>query len=130
MSSLAKFIILMNMLLVSCNATSVKIINDLARRSQLTVHCKSGNDDLGSHVLSFRQKYSFDFIPHPFGGSLYFCGVTFNGKSHRFDAYRDDGKNYIYCNVDCVWKIREKGPCLQPHWGGFYYAAERCIGWD
>ena len=55
MSSFTKLILHL-MLLVSCinimcNATRVEIRNDLESGSDLLLHCKSKDDDLGFHVV-------------------------------------------------------------------------------
>ncbi|KAK3198020.1 hypothetical protein Dsin_021435 [Dipteronia sinensis] len=52
---------------------TINITNDVYIHSglDLTVHCKSGDDDLGEHVLPFKGWYSFRF--RPWTNSLFHC---------------------------------------------------------
>ncbi|XP_039048910.1 S-protein homolog 2-like [Hibiscus syriacus] len=87
----------------------VIIYNDLEERQDLTIHCKSKDDDLGVHVLSYGESYDFEFIPRLFGRTLFFCRMTFNGKSHWFDVYegyRDGEANFGCQETDnCEWNL-------------------------
>ena len=42
----------------------VKITNALQANNQLTLHCKSGDDDLGVHNLIAWADYDFNFRPN------------------------------------------------------------------
>ncbi|KAL5781513.1 hypothetical protein ACOSP7_006542 [Xanthoceras sorbifolium] len=100
-----------------CNAIAftpkvhVQLTNDLAPGFDLTLHCKSGEDDLGERVLPFHQSFNFHFRESVMGRTLFFCSMEWNGAVHRFDVYvqyRDDDK----CGKHCLWFIRPAGPCL------------------
>ncbi|TYH19427.1 hypothetical protein ES288_A05G351100v1 [Gossypium darwinii] len=41
----------------------VLIYNDLQNWTDLTNHCKSKNDDLSVHLLTYRNHYEFKFCP-------------------------------------------------------------------
>ena len=92
-----------------CSAIHVEIVNELESNSPITLHCKSKDDDLGEHVLSLHNKFSFDFGSSVFGSTLFFCGVTFDDRVHYFDAY-DQQKDKLF---DRFWHIKKDGPCLQ-----------------
>lgn len=88
--------------------TTVTILNQLAIDEQLTLHCKSGDDDLGTHVIQYGQEYQFKFRPNLFGSTLYFCGMSWSGGSKVFDVYkfiRDKRR----CCGDVHWDVQKSG---------------------
>ncbi|CAI0418538.1 unnamed protein product [Linum tenue] len=94
------------------NPTRVTVINMLTAKSDLTIHCKSKDDDLGEHVLPYQQSFAWNFRPNFWQTTLFFCSFAWQGSgdSHSFDIYvqrRDQSR----C-VDCRWAITENGPCL------------------
>ncbi|XP_024029586.1 S-protein homolog 4-like [Morus notabilis] len=85
-------ILLMTLLSVAiCTSEGVKthvhMTNDLGTGTDLTVHCKSKDDDLGIHVVAPNGSYGFRFAPNIFGGTLFFCRMEWPGNSHYFDIY-------------------------------------------
>ncbi|KAE8713550.1 dirigent protein 16-like [Hibiscus syriacus] len=86
------------------------IYNDLNIGVDLTIHCKSKNDDLGVHVLAYRNHFEFKFRPHFWGNTLFFCNMQWNGGSHWFDIY-EQNRDSRHCNR-CLWNITPKGPCM------------------
>ncbi|XP_039067932.1 S-protein homolog 2-like [Hibiscus syriacus] len=116
-------------LAASIEAVLVKVIlyNDLEDKKELTIHCKSKDDDLGVHVLSYRESYGFRFQPNYFARTLFFCRVTSNGKSHWFDVFDGErewtwGEGCLETDDKCVWNVRQNGPCT----GTFNH----CYGWN
>lgn len=78
----------------------------------LTVHCKSKNDDLGFHTLAFGGIYSFRFRPLVFprwAFTLFFCSFTWKGSPylHYLDIYDEEMDT---CKT-CGWKINKNGGC-------------------
>ncbi|KAL6292379.1 hypothetical protein ACE6H2_000521 [Prunus campanulata] len=57
------------------NTTHVNITNDLGGDLTLTIHCKSGDHDLGAHVLPPLISYEFVFRPNMWWTTQYFCSV-------------------------------------------------------
>jgi len=98
----------------------VTIINDLATQStptNLTLHCKSKDDDLGFHTLTIGEKYTFSFKPSYvfWKSTLFFCSFTWPGNPNRhfieiYKQTRDGCENR-------EWKINKTGGYL---WGKFY----------
>lgn len=86
----------------------VNIYNKLGNGLDLTVHCKSKNDDLGEHVLSQDESFPINFRRNFFGNSLFYCSFKWNGKVHRFDIY-DQSRDSCH---DCKWIILQDNPCL------------------
>jgi hypothetical protein len=91
---------------------------------ELLVHCKSGEDDVGTHLITPVQPTlrSPSNSNQTCGGStLYICTFRFKNEVHRFDIYRY-WRDFLYFN-SCFWKIRPEGPCrlendLCYHWNG------------
>ncbi|KEH25284.1 putative plant self-incompatibility S1 [Medicago truncatula] len=80
--------------------------------ADITVHCKSKDDDLGDHTLMPGESYVFSFKPThlPFKNTLFFCSFTWPGNPHRhyldiYDEAHDECKH-------CSWDINVNGGCL------------------
>jgi hypothetical protein len=89
---------------------TVKITNDVGNGLDVTVHCKSKDDDLGAHKLKPNGVYEFGFRPNSWGTSKYFCHFEWNNQVHWVDIY-DYGRDKDKCRV-CLWKIRPKKACI------------------
>ncbi|XP_028763943.1 S-protein homolog 5-like [Neltuma alba] len=87
----------------------VRITNDLGEGRVLNIHCKSKDDDLGIHNLSFHSTFEWEFRSNAFAAiTLFYCDMWWgNHVKGSFDVYRatrDDNK----C-TDCKWSIRTDG---------------------
>ncbi|KAK3187887.1 hypothetical protein Dsin_027448 [Dipteronia sinensis] len=68
----------------SCNATTtsltprvhVRVVNDLGDKLDLTIHCKSKDDDLGEQIVGFQKHYNFEFHMNIFGTTQFFFGMA------------------------------------------------------
>ncbi|KAE9588866.1 putative plant self-incompatibility S1 [Lupinus albus] len=89
----------------------VHIKNNLGDGINLQVHCKSGDDDLGIHNVTYGGDYEFHFKVNIFGTTLFFCGLEWNGKLHYIDAY-DHERDKQRCGPDCFWTIDTNQACL------------------
>ena len=72
---------LLTLLLLLCEAgvlvsgrTHVHLKNIVG--SDVIVHCKSKNDDLGLHTISNEQEYEWSFRPNVFQTTLFYCYVS------------------------------------------------------
>jgi len=101
--------------IASYSRVTVSITNDIAPSptpTTLTLHCKSKDDDLGFHNITYAESYKFSFrsrLP-PFISTLFFCSFTWpeSPQLHYLDIYsykRD------YCEY-CSWKINKNGGTL------------------
>jgi hypothetical protein len=88
---------------------TVNITNSLSENLDLTIHCKSKDDDLGSHLLHHGDSFSWRFGRKFFGGTLFYCSFQWNNELHWFDTYNQDETD---CNLHCNWYIHQSGPCL------------------
>ncbi|XP_031374191.1 S-protein homolog 27-like [Punica granatum] len=71
-----------------------------------TIHCKSKNDDLKTHVVEPGQKYGFRFRVDFFGTTLFFCGAKWHGGHVVFDIYKADRDDMYRCPYHCRWEAR------------------------
>ena len=86
----------------------IELFNDLGLN--VTVHCKSGHSDLGSHFIQYPNGfYQFNFKPNAFGTSDYYCNFQWPNNFHWFDIYLFD-RDHPHCGK-CFWKIRPDGVC-------------------
>ncbi|KAK6936533.1 Plant self-incompatibility S1 [Dillenia turbinata] len=91
--------------------TRVEIHNTIGPGVDLTVHCKSKDDDIGEQLLHFNDSFGFNFRPRFFfGGTLFFCSFKWGSEFKYFDVYDEDRDSDI-CHY-CVWNIVPSGPCL------------------
>ncbi|PRQ36951.1 putative plant self-incompatibility S1 [Rosa chinensis] len=81
------FILLLTKTEAGERSKHVEIINDLGPNTDLTIHCKSKNDDLGVHLLHFQESYWINFKVKLFGGTLLFCSFQWPGSFHHLDIY-------------------------------------------
>ncbi|KAK4730592.1 hypothetical protein R3W88_023580 [Solanum pinnatisectum] len=102
---------------------NVYITNNLPNDTNpLTLHCKSGDDDLGQRVLHKNEEYSFSFRRKIIiGSTLYFCHFWWEQKDKSIDVFNNHiaEKDCGRVNPDlmeCYWKVQEDG---------FYFGAHR-----
>lgn len=54
--------------------SSVNITNNLGPNIDLTLRCKSKDDDLGTHILPSNASFGFNSNRNIWGTTLFFCG--------------------------------------------------------
>ena len=110
-SSTAFFLFIFSLFLVDhvTAKTHVRIMDGLPGRVELTVHCKSKDDDLGVH--SFTDYYEFSFDPSFFETTQYFCSFSWAQNFHWFDIYIGK-RDSTLCFDQCWWNATESGPCM------------------
>ncbi|KAJ4827663.1 hypothetical protein Tsubulata_017671 [Turnera subulata] len=84
---------------------NVSIANTLEDKSDFTIHCKSGDDDLGVHVIKVGGKYEWSFRVNFWGTTLYFCGVTTKHGSGVYDLY-DASRDNTGKNGNVIWEVK------------------------
>ncbi|EEF44290.1 conserved hypothetical protein [Ricinus communis] len=100
----------------SPSKTLVRITNEMDGGLDLTIHCKSRNDDLGAQLLHPQGSFEFHFRVNFWETTQYYCSFHWTGQFQWFDIYiaaRDDFK----CN-ECFWKIKQTGPCMMDRVSG------------
>ena len=106
----------------------VRLTNLLGSGSSLTIHCQSKDDDLGVHVLVFKDSFEWSFKPKFFiPSTLFFCKLQWQSKVMSFDSYRET-RDLQGCNKYCYWDVTPDGPCMLKHGGNRGY--DFCYSWD
>ncbi|GFP96201.1 hypothetical protein PHJA_001764200 [Phtheirospermum japonicum] len=87
--------------------TIVRVYNNLGNDINLTLHCKSRDNDLGIQLLANGDSFQWKFHPNIFGTTTFYCSMEWNDKSGSFDLYVDQ-RDSERCIV-CVWKVTQNG---------------------
>ncbi|KAG6390125.1 hypothetical protein SASPL_151607 [Salvia splendens] len=92
---------------------TVGVVNQ-ATGNPITVHCYSGNDDLGFKKLAFGESFSWSFRYSVLENTKYICTINtdFGSGSYVYMTYTE-GFIVDKCGLNCVWIVRQDGPCLQ-----------------
>ena len=89
----------------------VSIMNNVSN-STMWAHCKSGDSDLGLHMIPRNDNFSWVFWTSLWKQTLYFCGLTWDHYGRKvFDAFID---TIDFVDVDCggrhcLWKALDDG---------------------
>ncbi|KAL7105722.1 hypothetical protein ACP275_07G062200 [Erythranthe tilingii] len=81
-------------------------INYLIPTSKIpvTVHCESGNDDLGNHTLpKLNNEFNWSFCESIFHNTLFFCRIQWGSKYLKFDVYKSEWRDRCSTRV-CLWR--------------------------
>lgn len=118
---LLKLLIISNMTIISESfkfpaQVNVTIVNNLQSQLDLSLHCKSADDDLGAHVLSYLAEFSFHFKMRFIGATRFYCHFAWQGDDEWFDVFLQTRDACSHC----IWNIRETGPCLE----------KQCFPWN
>ncbi|XP_057428962.1 S-protein homolog 5-like [Lotus japonicus] len=95
---------------------TVRIINDLGDDStQLYVHCRSKDDDIGEHYLTNGQFIEWSFNVNIWRTTLFWCNFAWNSEQQSFDIYTR--KDYNTCKAQCWRSIRPDGAYFYHEYG-------------
>ncbi|CAL0311310.1 unnamed protein product [Lupinus luteus] len=83
----------------------VHIMNLLGQNINLNVHCASSDDDLGSHDVSYRNEYEFEFYPNILGTTLFRCNLHWQDKVQLVTVYNAKSNDFKRCVHNCNWRI-------------------------
>ncbi|KAL8533141.1 hypothetical protein ACS0TY_009406 [Phlomoides rotata] len=87
---------------------TVHIANLLGSNSPpLSVHCRSKDDDLGSHILSIGDDYNWSFCVNPFS-THFSCNFQWNSKDATFDIFKAPWHGKCYPPV-CFYGVKVDG---------------------
>ncbi|OIV91988.1 hypothetical protein TanjilG_07727 [Lupinus angustifolius] len=92
----------------------VHVMNFLDRNINLKVHCKSTDDDLGFHDVSYGNEYEFEFYPNIFGTTLFLCNLQWQGKVQLVTVYNAKSADFERCVDNCNWRVELHQLCT---WG-------------
>lgn len=94
--------------LIIQRSNSCKISNKLGNGLDLTLRCKSKDDDLGVHLLHQDESFSFQFHPNIFRSTLFWCSFRWSGQTKSFDIF-DGGRDYLL--TDLKWSASPTQIC-------------------
>lgn len=87
-------------------------IKDEIPNSNITVRCRSKEDDLGFHNLKENQEYNFSFCQQFLGRTLFACDVKWTNKKSSFHGF-DLKLGQEHCsNYKCRWSVKADGVFL------------------
>ncbi|CAL1410410.1 unnamed protein product [Linum trigynum] len=129
---LVSLLLLSTLLAASIEAKKVLVLeNDVEGVQNITIHCRSNEDDLGVHVLEPHQSFQRELLNSLFIPNLYYCRFDWGGDAHWLDLndYRYECPictNVVLggCEI-CRWSIKRNGSCLATDNKG----SQRCYNW-
>ncbi|KAL3650335.1 hypothetical protein CASFOL_006738 [Castilleja foliolosa] len=86
------------------------VLQNLIPKQNVTIHCWSSDDDLGTHQLAFNATFSWHFRLNLWMTTKFVCDFTTNKNSGRYTVY-DIYHEYV-CHKYCLWEITSDFPCL------------------
>ncbi|KAF4355337.1 hypothetical protein CsatB_025454 [Cannabis sativa] len=95
-----------------CEANGGPAVDIVVRNglnTDLTVHCKSKDDDIGIRLLHNNDSFLFSFLPNFWGTTLFFCSFQWDKEFHRFDIFKSSMEVIFDINL---WIVHPNGPCL------------------
>lgn len=140
--TLAVVTMLVLLSLYATNCVAIKIRTELTRvhiknalatsgpAQDLTVSCKSKDDELGTHVIAPWGSWDFKFHPNFWPSTLFFCRFSWPSLGTEikwFDIY-DQVRDERHC-FDCCWTIIPNGACRCKCSGPCDYL-DNCYGWN
>jgi hypothetical protein len=98
---------------------TVTIVNNIQPQTgtgtEMTLHCKSQDNDLGDHTVLWGESYVFSFKPsaNPLRVTLFYCSFIWpqDPRRHYLDVW---DQNHDKC-TDCLWQINVNGGCLNDY---------------
>ena len=97
----------------------IHLINDLSI-PDMTVHCKSADDDLGIHHLQKGEDYQFNFKVNFWKTTMFWCKVERPNKYISFECFWTEKKSTWLrdrCRDGdvgtCIWKAKDDGIYLR-----------------
>ncbi|XP_028795582.1 S-protein homolog 5-like [Neltuma alba] len=91
---------------------TVRVINNFDPPQDVTVHCKSKDDDIGEHTIKVGDSFEFHFRPNAIVDvTLFFCSFRWasDPSLHYFDIYEE--RRDQWCTT-CEWAVSQQGACI------------------
>ncbi|KAL6194522.1 hypothetical protein ACLB2K_035604 [Fragaria x ananassa] len=104
----------------------VQITNNLDPYYEITLHCRSKNDDFGVKHLGRNDTFAFTFRPALWPvQTLFYCGFQWEKGLHYFNVYEDIRDRDVCGN--CWWSVREYGHICRFNFNTKQY--DDCFAW-
>ncbi|KAI3470517.1 hypothetical protein Pfo_027180 [Paulownia fortunei] len=96
----------------------VHVINNLPSNSApLTLHCASGDNDLGHHTLAVNQDFNWSFCENIYyPNTLFFCHLWWGSKQRAFEVFNskwvqpDSTQHYWLAKSDGIYFSYSNSP--------------------
>ncbi|KAF5778466.1 putative plant self-incompatibility S1 [Helianthus annuus] len=92
--------------------------------STISVHVKSGDDDLGVHDIAYDNSYNFHFCDNVIHSTLYWADISYGSKFVHFNVVDAKVKKIItwtiFMKSHAYWLMKEDG----------YYLTNKSRGYD
>ncbi|XP_058002172.1 S-protein homolog 6-like [Hevea brasiliensis] len=89
--------------------TKVQIYNNAGEGENVTVHCKSKDNDLGTNVLQADQSFQWKFLVNFVETTLFFYSFTWRRNTGVYDTYTAKRDLKKRCPTKCIWKVFQNG---------------------
>ncbi|RDX63267.1 Self-incompatibility protein S1, partial [Mucuna pruriens] len=98
-----------NVIVVS-GSKHVSIKNNLGSGKNMSLHCQSKDNDLGTQNIVYGDEFGWDFSDNVIGSTLFFCDLGWqNVQQFHFDAY-SFARDMVRCDgVGCSWLVAAEG---------------------
>lgn len=94
----------------------VHVVNGLGGGRSLFVHCKSKDDDLGTHDLATGAEVNWSFNTNYFGTTLFWCYLRTNIEHASFEVFWVEKEHHWLaerCTFrNCIWIAKDDGVYL------------------
>lgn len=87
---------------------TIHISNEIPN-AQITVHCRSKEDDLGTHSLKEHDDYMWQFCQNVWGTTLFACDVKWNDKTASFHGFDRKLGQDDCVKMACRWSAMADG---------------------
>ncbi|XP_052188206.1 S-protein homolog 19-like [Diospyros lotus] len=85
----------------------IHILHQASPADELTLHCKSDDNDLGWQHLTEGQEFQWSFKMSVWNNTVFYCSFYLRDLTQFFDAFRNSLR--MFCGHHCYWSVRENG---------------------
>ncbi|OVA01791.1 Plant self-incompatibility S1 [Macleaya cordata] len=91
----------------------VSVVNEISEQTELTIHCKSADDDLGEHKLGYNQDFHWSFRQNFWHSTLFWCSMWWTDSNGHlvqgsYDIY-SISRDWDRCHNECKYPVRQDG---------------------
>ncbi|KAJ4848700.1 hypothetical protein Tsubulata_043140 [Turnera subulata] len=88
----------------------VYIVNSLSNNTELSLHCKSKDDDLGFQDMLSGTNFTWSFRENFFRRTLFWCDANKYDAHASFKVFWSDVYLFYKCQwKDCIWVAKDDG---------------------
>ncbi|OVA02160.1 Plant self-incompatibility S1 [Macleaya cordata] len=89
----------------------VSVVNEISEQTELTIHCKSKDDDLGEHTLSYNQDFHWNFRQNIWRTTLFWCSMWWTDSNGHlvqgsYDIY-EASRDWRRCHTNCTYPVHQ-----------------------